>query len=64
MPSYTPLQAASKGPENEAYGEVTVTNPATGFSRRYLLLFFLCMMASLVFGVDVGWHLSAHYAAQ
>lgn len=64
MPSYTPLQAASKNQEDEGYEEVAVTNPATGISRRQLILFLLCMTASLVFGVDLGWQLGAHYATK
>jgi hypothetical protein len=63
MPSYTSLQAASKDQEDEDY-EVPLTNTATGPPRRYFLLFFICMMASLVFGVDMGWQLSAHYATK
>lgn len=65
MPYYTPLQAVSKNQEDKAYEEeVAVTNPATGISRRQLILVLLCMTASLVFGVDLGWQLSAHYAAK
>ena len=65
MPSYTPLQAAPKNQEDEGYEEeVAVTNPATCISRQQLILFLLCMTASLVFGVDLGWQLGAHYTAK
>lgn len=64
MVSYTPLQSAAKIQENEDYEEVAVTHTATGLSRRYAVLFLLCMMASFVFGVDVGWQLNARYAAK
>lgn len=64
MPSYTPLQAASKNQDEGYEEEVAVTNPAMGISRRQLVLFLLCMTVSFVFGVDLGWQLSAHYTAK
>ncbi|QGA15017.1 hypothetical protein EYB26_002673 [Talaromyces marneffei] len=64
MVFYAPLQAAAIDQENEDYDKVAVRTPRIGISRRYLLLFFLCMMASLVFGVDLGWQLGSYYTAK
>lgn len=60
---YAPLSAASKD-EEEDYEGMAVTTPARSSSRHYFLLYFLSMIASLVSGVYMGWHLSAHYAAK
>lgn len=63
MLSYALLQATPIDKDNESE-ETTMKKSATGSPRRHALLFFLGMMISLVFGIQLGWQLSAHYAVQ
>lgn len=62
MPSYALLSAAAKD-EEEGDKKLAVKTPVTGPCRGYFLV-FLSVFTSLVFGVNIGWQLSAHYIAK